>query len=339
MDQHLTTFYQTLLAEGDPLVGQSKKQAIWKKNKATLYRYESTSKKKYHVPILIVYALINKPYILDLSPDDSFIQALIKKGHDVFLLDWGTPGLEDKGMTFEHYLTYIQKSCKEVLRASQASELTLLGYCMGGVLTSLFTSLHPNVPVKNMILLTTPFDFSKSNLFSLWLDDAHFKLDQTVDTLGLIPASLIDFGSKLLTPYDSFIGVYQNLYDRIQHEQPTEKWKLMQKWVNDGVPFPGEAFRQWIRDFYQENKLLHNQLTLGGKSVRLDAIHANLLVIAGEHDHIVSPDQVEPAMTMFSSKDKTFLTVPTGHISVVIGNKAKKHTIPAVLKWLDKRSV
>jgi len=159
-----------------------------------------------------------------------------------------------------------------------------------------------------------------------------------VDTMGLIPAEMIDFGSKLLKPLESYCGVYLNLQERIEKNQSTEKWKLMQRWVNDGVPFAGEAFRQWIRDFYQENKLIQNQLIFDGRILSLKNIKANILLVAAKHDHIVTEEQTKSALSILGSKDKTYEVVPTGHISVVIGKKAHTYTFPLLLNWLQTRS-
>src|SRR3954468_13523068 len=134
--------------------GQTPKEVVWTKNKARLYRYEPSAEKKHPVPILMVYALINRPYVLDLLPGNSFIEYLVGKGFDVYLLDWGIPGDEDKDMDLENYiLDYLPRAVKKVLRTSGVEELTLLGYCMGGTMSAIYASLFPE-HVKNLILLT-----------------------------------------------------------------------------------------------------------------------------------------------------------------------------------------
>ncbi len=141
--------------------GQTPKEVIWTKNKAKLYRYEPTRQKLFPVPILLVYALINKPYVLDLLPGASLVEYLVNQGFDVYLLDWGTPGDEDRHLALDHYiLDYIPRAARKMLQAAHAHEFTLLGYCMGGTMSAMYAALFPALPLKNLILLTSPIDFS-----------------------------------------------------------------------------------------------------------------------------------------------------------------------------------
>ena len=322
----------------EPMVGQSPKEVIWTKNKTKLYRYLSKERTN-KVPLLIIYALINKPYILDLTPGSSLIEYLVNQGHDVYLLDWGTPGYEDRNMKLDDFIMdYIPRAVQKVLRHSGAEEISLLGYCMGGTMTSIFAALHPELPIRNIIFLTSPFDFSDTGLFTNWLDDRYFNLDKMVDTFGIIPPEVIDLGNKLLKPLVNYIGPYVSLTDRVHNEEFVKSWTLMQKWVHDGIPFPGEAFRQWIREFYQENKLINDELYIRGERVLLSNIKANILNIAAQRDHIAAPEQVKPLLDKVSSKDKSFELMPTGHVSVAVGRHAIQKTYPTVDQWLKAHS-
>ncbi|WP_332631869.1 class III poly(R)-hydroxyalkanoic acid synthase subunit PhaC [Halalkalibacter flavus] len=328
-----------LTKEPEPKVGQTPKEVIWTKNKAKLYRYQPAKKKTNKVPILMIYALINKPYILDLAPGSSLIEYLTDKGHDVYLLDWGTPGYEDRHMKLDDYvLDYIPRAVKKVLRTSEAKEISLLGYCIGGTLTAIFSALHPNLPIRNTIFLTSPFDFEDAGLFTNWVDERYFNLDLMVDTFGNIPAETIDFGNKLLKPLVNYFGPYVALADRADNDKFVKNWTLMQKWVGDGVPFPGEAYRQWIGEFYQKNKLIKDELYIRGQQVELKNIKANVLNIAADRDHIAIPEQTERLMDKISSKDKTFKLIPAGHVSVTVGRSAVKHTYPLIDEWLTDHS-
>lgn len=331
---------EVLTKEPEPKVGQTPKEVIWTKNKAKLYRYQPAKVKSNKVPILMIYALINKPYILDLTPGSSLIEYLTNQGHDVYLLDWGTPGYEDRNMKLDDYvLDYIPRAIQKVLKNSGADEITLLGYCIGGTLTAMFAALHPDLPIRNLIFMTSPFDFTDSGLFTKWLDPRYFNLDQMVDTLGNIPPETIDFGNKLLKPIVNYIGPYVALADRSDNEEFVKSWSLMQKWVADGVPFPGEAYRQWIGEFYQKNKLINDELYLRGQQVKLSNITANVLNIAAERDHIATPEQVKPLLDKISSEDKTFAVMPTGHVSIAVGKTAVKITYPLIDQWLTEHSI
>lgn len=330
---------EIITSEADPQVGQTPKEVIWTKNKAKLYRYQSTTKKTNKVPILMIYALINKPYILDLYPGNSLIEYLTNKGHDVYLLDWGVPGYEDRHMKLDDYiLDFIPRAIKKVIKTSNAKEVTLFGYCMGGTMTTIFTALNTQLPIRNLILLTSPIDFEDAGLYTNWLDSRYFKLDKLVDTLGNIPFEMIDFGNKLLSPISTIYGPYITLADRVENEDFVLTWKLMQKWLNDGVPFPGESYRQWIRDFYQDNKLINNELVVRGQKVDLSNIKVNLLNVVATRDNIAQPQQISPLNDKVSSKNKTLHVVDTGHVSVVTGRKAVNEIFPFIDKWLTENS-
>ena len=325
--------------EPEPKVGQTPKEVIWTKNKAKLYRYQPSLKKTNSIPILMIYALINKPYILDLTPGNSLIEHLTNQGHDVYLLDWGTPSYEDRHMKLDDYiLDYMPRAVKKVLKTSNASEITMFGYCMGGTMTSIFTALHPELPIRNAVFMTSPFDFSDAGLYTNWLDERYFNLDKLVDTMGMIPYDMIDYGNKLLNPIANFYGPYVSLADRVDNENFVNNWKLMQKWLTDGIPFPGEAYRQWIGEFYQKNKLINDELYVRGRKVELSRITANVLNIAGKSDNIAAPCQVEPLNAKILSSNMTFHLADTGHVSIVAGRKAINEIHPLIEKWLTENS-
>ncbi|MDI2586985.1 class III poly(R)-hydroxyalkanoic acid synthase subunit PhaC [Psychrobacillus sp. NEAU-3TGS] len=337
--QQIKRLTEVISSDAEPEVGQTPKEVIWTKNKSKLYRYQPAIKKTNKVPILMIYALINKPYILDLYPGNSLIEHLTNKGHDVYLLDWGTPGYEDRNMKLDDYIVdYIPRAVSKVLKTSKAKDITLLGYCMGGTMTAIFTALYPQLPIRNLILMTSPIDFKDAGHYSNWLDKRYFQLDKLVDTLGNIPFELIDFGNKLLNPISNVVGPYISLADRVENEDFVLNWKLMQKWLNDGIPFPGESYRQWIRDFYQDNKLINDQLTVRGRKVELANIKANLLNISATRDNIALPQQIAPLNDKVSSKNKTLHIVETGHVSVVTGRKAINEIHPYIEKWITDNS-
>ncbi|MFD3447496.1 class III poly(R)-hydroxyalkanoic acid synthase subunit PhaC [Microbacteriaceae bacterium 4G12] len=328
-----------LLREPEPQVGLTPKEVIWTKNKTKLYRYVPTQEKTKRVPLLLIYALINKPYIMDLTPGNSLVEYLVNRGFDVYMLDWGTFGPEDCHLKFDDFvMDYIPKAVKKVLRTSEADELSILGYCMGGTLTSIYAALHPDVPIRNLMFLTSPFDFTETGLYGALLDERYFNLDKAVDTFGNIPPEMIDFGNKMLKPVTNFVGPYVTLVDRSDNQRFVESWKLIQKWVADGIPFPGEAYRQWIREFYQNNNLVKGELVIRGRKVKLENIKANVLNISAARDHIAMPCQVEALLDHISSKDKQYVCIETGHMSVIYGPKAIKETYPTIGDWLEERS-
>ena len=320
--------------------GRTPKEVVWTKNKAKLYRYEPSAEKKYPVPILMIYALINRPYVLDLLPGNSFIEYLVGEGFDVYLLDWGVPGDEDKDMDLEHYiLDYLPRAVKKVLRTSGAEDLTLFGYCMGGTMSAIYASLFPE-HLKNLILLTAPVSFSREEIgqYKLFTSDKYLDVDLMADAFGNIPGEMVDTGNRMLKPVTNYVGTYVNMWERIFEDKPMETWLAMNKWVNDGPPFPGAMFKTWIKEFYQQDKLVKGEIRLRGRRVDLSNIETPLLSIAGKKDHICTLPQAEATMDLVSSEDKEFFVLDAGHVGLMTGRGAKKGLWPKVKDWLETRS-
>lgn len=324
-------------------VGLTPKEAVWTLNKTTLYRYKPVRlpEERHPVPLLLVYALINRPYIFDLRPGQSFVEFMVRQGFDVYLLDWGSPGPEDKDTRFDDYAAdYLPRAIRKMLRVSGAQAFSLLGYCLGATIAAVYAGLHPAAPLRNLILLTPPLDFSerKGNLFATWFDRQYFDVDQIVDSLGNLPMELILVWAKLLRPVENYVGAYATLWDRLEDEGAVESWQVMHRWTHEGVPFAGEAFRQFIKDFMWANKLVCGTHAIKGRSVNLANIHASLLTIVAQYDHIVPPSSSVSVMDKVSSADKHLEIIPAGHVGIMAGRGARNKLWPKIAEWLGERS-
>ncbi len=321
-----------------PRVGQTPRTLIWTKNKAQLYRYNRPAQVpvQYRTPLLIVYALINKPYILDLIPQRSFIEYMVNRGIDIYLLEWGIFGPEDKHLRFDDLvMEYLPQVVQQVLEMSGEERLHLLGYCIGGILATLYAAMHPDAPLSSMILLATPVDFSHADVvLGAWLSLRSFDVDKLVDAMGNIPPAFIFAGARLL----SLIGAPAMLEEFATDEQASEVWRAISLWAMDGVPFPGEAFRQLVKDFYQSNKLINDQLTLTGKPVHLSNITVPILNVSAQEDHLVPLSQIKPLFNKVSSAKKKMIIVPGSHFALVIGQQAVRSLWPRELNWLVRHS-
>ncbi len=328
--------------------GQTPKEVVWQKDKARLYRYEPDAEKRFPVPILLVYALILRPYILDLTPGHSFIEYLVGEGFDVYMLEWGIPGDEDKHLSFENYvLDYLPEAVEQVLSNSGAEELTLFGYCQGGTMVAMYAALFPEAPLRNLILLATPVDFAPDDpglfgLWTLWSRQEYFNPDLVVQTFGNVPADMvsrfIESASDMSRSVIDSISAHATPWNRIARESFTAPFLAVSKWVDDGVPFPGEAFRQWIRDFYQRNKLVKGELELRGNRVDLSNIECPVLNIAGKKDFICPLSQAEPTTDLVGSRDGEFLVLDAGHVGLMCGPTAENELWPQTRDWLEPRS-
>lgn len=324
-------------------VGQTPRTPIWKLNKAVLYRYAPIAPpgQRQRTPLLLIYALINRPYIFDLLPGRSFVEYLLGRGFDVYLLDWGAPGPEDRATRFDDYAAeYLPRAVRRVLAASGAPSLHMLGYCIGGTLAVLYAALLPTAPVRTLALLAPPIDFAAGppSAFAHWLDPHHFNVDKLVDKLGNIPPELIELGSKMLKPVENYLSVYTGLWDRLDDPAAIEGWQAMHRWVHDGVPFAGAAFRQWVNDFIRANRLARGELTVRGRSVQLANITAPLLAVAAQHDHIVPPEQSAALLPLVVSAERRLEIVPSGHVGLMGGSGARRHVWPLIANWLELRS-
>ncbi|MCA9238999.1 MAG: alpha/beta fold hydrolase, partial [Planctomycetales bacterium] len=198
--------YKRLLTTEAP-IALTPKSPIWKLNKATLYHYTPTvpEDQRHKTPLLLVFAIMNRPYVLDLRPGHSFVEYMLNKGHDIYLLDWGIPGPEDKNMKFDDYaLDYLPRVVRKLKSHSGADQFSMLGWCLGALISTLYACLRPNDGLKNLILLTAPLDFSDRSVggFSRWTSAPEFNADRIVETFGNVPGEMIDAGAKMLKPIE-----------------------------------------------------------------------------------------------------------------------------------------
>jgi len=324
-------------------IAQTPKELVWALNKAKLYRYVPVvpKEKRHPVPLLMVFALMNRPYILDLRPGHSFVEFMVNSGYDLYLLDWGAPGPEDKNLKFDDYtLEYMPRAIRKLKAVSGVEEFSLLGWCIGAILTTIYAALRPDDGLRNLILLTAPLDFSNKEAitFARWTDERFFDVDKVLGTFGNMPGEMIDYGAKALKPVENYIGNYLKLWDNLDNPQIVENWHAMNTWVSDNIPMAGGAFRQLIVDLYRNNRLMTGELMIRGERVDLSQLRANLLTVIAEGDHITPPCQSETLLAKVGSRDKEVYRVHGGHIGIMAGNSAHKRTWPHIEQWLAARS-
>jgi polyhydroxyalkanoate synthase len=324
-------------------IAQTPKELVWTLNKAKLYRYVPVvpEEKRHPVPLLLVFALMNRPYILDLRPGHSFVEFMVKSGYDLYLLDWGTPGPEDKNLKFDDYaLDYMPRAIRKMKAISGSEEFSLLGWCIGAILTTVYAALRADDGLRNLMLLTAPLDYSdkKGITFARWVDERYFDVEKVLAAFGNMPGEMIDYGAKALKPVENYIGNYLKLWDNIENPQVVESWQAMNTWVTDNVPLAGGAFRQLVVDLYRNDRLMRGEWMIRGERVDLKQIRANLLTVIAEGDHITPPCQSAGIMDKVSSKDKELFRTPGGHIGIMAGSGADKRTWPHINDWLAPRS-
>jgi polyhydroxyalkanoate synthase subunit PhaC len=331
-------FVNILLTQNDAKVGTTPKDVVWTHRKSTLYRYRS-SNRRHPIPVLLVFALINRPDIFDLRPGGSFVEHLLEEGFDVFLIDWGYPEEEDADMGLEHYVCdELHGAIRETLRASGQDEVTLLGWCIGGTLCLLYAGLQDESPIRNMALLTTPVD-TRGSLYANWVGRDSFDVDYVAEGYKAVPGPAIDWANKMMKPVTNYWTTYRRLWEAVLDGQSRrEAYQTMARWVADNPPFPARAYREWITWMYKENRLVSQSMQLRGRRVDLGRIRQSLLVVTAGADHIAPPEGTHPLLELVGSEDVTRIDRPGGHIGLMAGSGARKQIWPEIVEWLTERS-
>lgn len=328
-----------LLARDEPKVGVTPKEVIYQRGTLKLYHYKPMTDEVYRVPVVFVMSLVSKPWILDLTFGQSFIQYMLAQGFDVFMIDWGIPRPEDKHLRFEDYVMDLMPSCFEhVQQATGEDEFSIIGYCMGGQLSLMYAAAYPDSPLKNLVCAATPVDMNGMGLMKTWSNPKYFDVDRLVDTLGNIPPEFMLRSIEMLRPVDRW-GGYIRLIDNLWDPQFVYGFRIMYKWTNEQIPFPGETYRQFTKELMWENKLATGQLQLGNKRVDLKNVKIPVLNAMAEHDHIAPYASTHPLIDLIGSEDKENIILKGGHVSLVAGKNAVGRLWPRVAQWLGERSV
>ncbi len=336
--QHkLSAGLQSLRQVGDYDYGATAKEEIWRDGKVVLYRYIGARAPTAKVPLLVCYALVNRPYMVDLQSDRSLVRGLLERGEDVYIIDWGYPDRSDRYLTLEDYIERFLGGAIDVLRRRSGLEaVNLLGICQGGSFSLCYAALHPD-KVKNLITMVTPVDFhTEDNMLSNWTRD--MDVDLFVDTLGNVPADMMNFCYLTLKPWRLFVQKYVGLVDILDDPGAIEDFLRMEKWIFDSPDQAGEAFRQFIKQFYHANGFINGGIDIGGREVDLGFVDMPVLNIFAEQDHLVPPDASRALKGVVGTDDYSELSFRGGHIGIYVSSRAQKEVPTAIHDWLAKRA-
>ena len=317
-------------------VGCSLKEAVWSCGKSTLYRYAPLVARSRSRPLLICFALVNRPYVLDLQPERSLVRRLLEAGLDVYLIDWGDPDDADRHIGLEEYIEAHLGGCIRHLRAQRGGErLDLLGVCQGGVLSLCYAALHPDA-VANLITLTTPVDFhTPDNLLAKWVRGLDTAL---LERCGNVPGELLNGLFLALMPLRLTQQKYVRLLTSRPDQRTVEDFVRMEKWIFDSPPQNAAALAQFVRWFYQENRLARDTLAIGNRRVSLQEIRAPLLNLYALEDHIVPASASKALGDYIGSRDYTGCAIATGHIGMYVSRSAGAEVPGRIIPWLAQRT-
>ncbi|MFB3100121.1 MAG: class III poly(R)-hydroxyalkanoic acid synthase subunit PhaC [Gammaproteobacteria bacterium] len=327
----------TLSEIGELEDGISPKDVVYKEDKMVLYHYKPRVEKQNPIPLLIVYALVNRPYMADLQEGRSMIQGLLDAGVDVYLVDWGYPDEGDRYLALEDYINGYLDDCVDKIRGAHGlDKINILGICQGGSFSLCYTALHQD-KVKNLITTVTPVDFhTRDDLLSKLV--RHVDVDLLIDTEGNLTGETMNSIYLSLKPFQLMGQKYMDLVGILDDTEKMRSFMRMEKWIFDSPDQVGEAFREFTKQFYQQNGLVKGTVRIGDDAVDLQNITIPVMNIYARDDHLVPPDSSKALRGCVSSKDYTELEFPGGHIGIYVSEKAQKMIPPAVGKWLDDRT-
>lgn len=304
-----------------------------------LLHYQGTTPRKYVEPVLICFALVNRPYVLDLPNGRSVVQRLLERGLDVWLIDWVPPTEADHSRQLADYVCdSMLEAARLTMQETQTSQLNLLGYCMGGTMATLFATQFPDL-VRNLILLAPPIDFQPDDgLLNRWAQEEYFDVDRFVDAYGNCPGWFLQSCFQLMKPVQNYIEKYLNLHERMESDASLENFLAMERWANDSIPIAGETFRDFVKLLYQQNRLTAGTLELRGRAVRLDSIRCPVLMLTADRDHLVSPRSSKALHEYVSSEEFESLSIDAGHIGLAVSTRSHRELWPQASEWIAAHS-
>jgi polyhydroxyalkanoate synthase len=309
---------------------------VYQQDRVKLKHYKPIKTKTVQTPLLIIYALINRETMLDLSPGRSVVEKFLQQGVELYMIDWGYPTRKDRYLGIDdHVNVYIDDIVDFIREREKVPRINLMGICMGGTFSVIYSALHPE-KIQNLITTVTPTSFDiDTGLLNIWMRKV--PADQITDTFGNIPGDMLNLGFLLLNPARLMIDKYVGFYEMLDDKEFVENFIRMEKWIFDSPDIPGETFREFVKDCFQENLLIQNKMVVGGKRVDLKMLTMPLLNIYGKFDHLVPPEACDQLTGKVGSKDTEDMCLQTGHIGIYVSSKCQREFTPKITQWLMER--
>ena len=331
------------IRDEDVAIATTPKDAVWRQDKVTLYRYRPVTEQKVKTPVLIAYGLVGRYTMADLQEDRSLVRNLLNLGVDLYVVDWGNPSRADRWLTLDDYINGYLGECVEVIRERHGIDsVNLLGICEGGVFTLCYAALHPET-VKNLVITITPVDFHGDaheerlgfGFINLWTRSLKPEdIDRLIEAHGNLPGDLMGSVFSMMTPMRTLTKYNLDLLEVMDDKKKLLNFLRMEKWIADRPHHPGEAAKQWLKDLYQDNKLVKGELKLGGRTVDLKNLTMPVLNVFAKDDHIIPPATTQALKVCVGSKDYQELPLPGGHVGVFVGGKSQGLLGPGIANWL-----
>ncbi len=316
-------------------IGTTPYELVYQEDRVRL-KYYRPDAARLKTPLLLVPSLFNRETLLDLQPDRSIVQNLLKEGVEVYLIDWGSPTRMDQFFTLDDHINgYVDNIVDFIRRRQGIPRVNLMGVCLGGTFAVIYAALHPE-KVRNLITSVAPIHFdTPKGLLHIWLKE--IDVDRLVNTFGNLPGNLVNVAFLLLNPPRLLLDKYLGFLENMDNKDFVENFIRMEKWIFNSPDVPGETLRQLVKDLYQENRLVQGEMELGGRRVDLGQVTMPLLNIYGQFDHLVPPEACEVLTKKAGSRDTEDICLDTGHIGIYVSSRFQKEIVPKIAGWLLAR--
>ena len=334
------------LRDEEVTIATTPKDEVWRQDKVTLHHYRPLAEKKVSTPVLIVYGLIGRYTMADLQEDRSLVRNLLNLGVDLYVVDWGSPSRADRWLTLDDYIDGYLAECVWFISQQHAiDKVSLLGICEGGVFTTCHAALHPDM-VKTLVLTITPIDFHGDTVenrlghgfINIWTRSLEPEdIDRLIEAYGNLPGEFMGSVFSMMTPMRTLMKYNLDMLEVMDDEKKFLNFLRMEKWIADRPHHPGEAAKQWLKELYQDNKLIKNAFTINGRQVNLRNITMPVLNVYAKDDHIIPPATSQALGAKVGTRDYTELALPGGHVGVFVGGKSQSLLGAGIAKWLAER--
>jgi polyhydroxyalkanoate synthase len=320
-------------------VGATPGEVVYAENKLDLIRFDPRRERRCGVPILLVYAFINRPTILDFGPDRSVVRQFLDRGFDVYLVDWGEPSLLDTALDLDDFVVRYLANCVDVVRERTGSDrLHLFGYCTGATLAVIYAALYPE-RVRTLGLLAPVVNFDADRgVFGRWGREGPYDPRHLVETFGNVPGEWLALEFSLVDPVEYHVARYLRLGEHLGDDEYVARTLRRLRWGFDSVDVPGALYREFLGSLARENRLMAGRLSVGGRVVDLAALSMPILSLHARDDRFVPPAAGLPLLEAVPSGDTEAVEFPTDHVGLSIGERSHAELWPRVCEWFARRS-
>jgi polyhydroxyalkanoate synthase len=317
-----------------PDVGVTPHVVVHEQDKLKL-RYYAPKRDEGLPPVVLVPSLINRAYILDLESDRSMVASLAAMNHPVYLVDWGEPGPEDADEDVSYVvLELLDRAVRRACRHARAPKAAVFGYCMGGTLVAMYAALRPE-RLLGFATLNAPVLFAEAGRFREFVSPDVVNVDEVFPAGTLVPTWLMKPVFQMLDPMGSFTK-YAAIEQAAADPKKLSRTMARERWLEEHVPCASAFCREFVRNAYQEDALINGRWSLGGETVRLEAITSPALIVVCKRDFIAPSRSGLPLFDRIQSADKELVEPDAGHIGVVVGATGPRYFFPLLDKWLRR---